>query len=261
MKYCKYNNLNIKLTLQDIFPYLEAFWIKKVIISNYNKIWLTIIVSDNEKSIIVIDNIPFNTSDFSDMIIVFKQVIKSKLYNLDIVKDITLKFYMEKPIFIKRYFMMDKLFIYWIIFLLFLLIFNLLSIDYTLLSENIVEELNICDNNSIQIESIKNNNLNLFIELFNKNGRYKYFPSYFLESNITVYSNNFNILEYILHQQYHVLNVNSDIMNNYTKEVHNIHYTILNDYIKEVHDIVSQYQNLNDKTLLQLTTAIEKLGK
>ena len=66
--------------------------------SNFSKIWITLIVSDSTKSIVVIENIPFNTCDYPDLVIVLKQYIDSKLYNIVNVKDITFKFYMEKPI-------------------------------------------------------------------------------------------------------------------------------------------------------------------
>jgi signal peptidase I len=168
---------------------------------------------------------------------------------------------MEKSIYNNKYDIMNILY-FNIILLLFLIIFNLLIIsDYNVLSESIIEELNFYENNFMKIENIKNKSLNPFIELFDINSKYRYFPSYFLQSNIITYNNSYNSLEYMLHEQYRILYSNSNLMSNYMKEINNIHYTILNDYVNEVHDIVSQYQNLNDKTLLQLTTAIEKLGK
>lgn len=72
MKELTYNNINISVTLENIRPYLEAFWVKKVIMANYSKIWLTIIIADKTKSIVLINNIPFNTLDYTDVMLVLK---------------------------------------------------------------------------------------------------------------------------------------------------------------------------------------------
>jgi hypothetical protein len=83
-----------------------------------------------------------------------------------------------------------------------------------------------------------------------KENKYYYFPSYFLESNLSFYKHDFNLLEYISNEQYYILSAHSTLMNNYIKEVHDIHSTILNEYITEVHGILSEYKNFNDRMLL-----------
>jgi hypothetical protein len=103
--------------------------------------------------------------------------------------------------------------------------------------DNVVLD-NIYDNSFKLIEELINNNnnnnrnLNPFIELFNKkSNRYCYFPSYFLKSNLRSYSDDFNLLDYILYQQYHVLNVHSTLSYEYLEDISNlIHlYIVLNN--------------------------------
>lgn len=230
MRLFKYNNINCNFTIESLSPYIEAFWIKKVIMSNFSKIWITLIVSDSTKSIVVIENIPFNTCDYADLVIVLKQYIDSKLYNIVNVKDITFKFYMEKPIISLNFKYFDILFIWWIFILLIILILVLL-IPETL----IMGDMNVCDDNFLKIEEISFRNdksLNPFIEIFSKDSSYHYYPSYFLQSNRMSYDNDFNLVDHILHHQYHLFN---------------IHKTMTNKYMEGIHDIIVEYYNIMSK--------------
>lgn len=245
MKLLEYRNINLKLTLENICPYIEAFWVKKVIIANYSKIWLTIIVSDNTKDLVLTDNIPFNTSDYTDVSIVLKQILESKLYNFDIIEKITFKYYMEKPIITTKNFkIIDWLFVSWMLILTLLLILNLKdALQINVIPEYIrLEDLNLYNNDFKLEEKYPNNkSLNPFIEMLRYNSSYSYFPSYFSQHRLITCYNDFNMLEYILYQQYHILAV---------------HSTLMDDYVNEVRNLVTQYHDLNNRIILSYADAI-----
>lgn len=95
MKLLRYNNVNSNFTLENISSQLTKFWSTEVT-KDFNKIWLTIIVCDkNNKSYRLINNLPFNTCDFTDVIIVLRQtfdgnLLSNRKYNIN---NITFKYY------------------------------------------------------------------------------------------------------------------------------------------------------------------------
>lgn len=110
-----------------------------------------------------------------------------------------------------------------------------------IVSEQVIHRyLDVCDNellglNKGSVNPHNNNNLNPFIALFNKSGtHYSYLPSYFLPSKINPIIHDFNLLEYILYQQYSVLSTHSII----TKE-----------YVDGLHTILNQYNNINERLI------------
>ncbi len=80
-------NINCKFAFDNVCTELTKFLLNEIIGSNYSKIWLTVIVYNKKnKSYTLINNLPFNTLDYSDIIIVLKQVFEAK--NLSNRKDL-----------------------------------------------------------------------------------------------------------------------------------------------------------------------------
>lgn len=73
-----------------------------------------------------------------------------------------------------------------------------------------------------------------FIKMFSSSNTSSYFPSYFLPPNLKVDSHDFNLLEYILSNQYFIL----DYRTTYSKE-----------HIEALIGILQQYQSINDRIL------------
>ena len=93
-----YKNINVNFTFENVCSELLQFWINEVVKSNYSKIWLTIIIiKNNNRSTTLIKNLPFNTSEYSDIIIVLKQMLDmKKSINKGILKTIIFKYNFEK---------------------------------------------------------------------------------------------------------------------------------------------------------------------
>jgi len=74
-----------------------------------------------------------------------------------------------------------------------------------------------------------------FIKLFNTNTNNIYFSSQFLPTEFNINKDNFNLLEYIIYNQYVILD---------------IHTTSSIEYISGLQDILQQYQTISDRILL-----------
>lgn len=99
MKTRIYNNINLDFTFENLCTYLELFWLDEVKGLKYSKIWLTIIVYNKNWSFKLINSLPFNTLDFTDIFIVLKETFKHELLrNVSTMDDIAFKFYTEKPL-------------------------------------------------------------------------------------------------------------------------------------------------------------------
>jgi len=262
MKKITYNNLNCIFSFENICTQLNNFWINEDNIKKYNKIWLTIIVCNKyNKSYILIKNIPFYTSDYSDVVVVLRQVfVSSEILagsRKDYLDNITFKCYFEKH---KNTFSWNKffqiVFIYIILILalyILMLIIILLAVilqwflftqvinEETLnIANNIINPSVICtENNDACINCI----FDPFIKLFDKTGKYSsYFPSYFIPTKLEVDNQDFILLDYIYYNQYIILD----------------YYTLdSKEYIRGLQDIIQQYKSLTDRTL-QLYKSISK---
>ena len=73
MRIITYNNINSSFTFENVCLILTKFWTNEVLVSNKLKIWLSITVYKKNKSIILIDNLPFNTCDYTDLVVVLQQ--------------------------------------------------------------------------------------------------------------------------------------------------------------------------------------------
>lgn len=81
------HNINCPFAFNNVCTELTKFWLNEIIGLNSSKIWLTVIVyNKKKKSYTLINNLPFNTLDCSDVIKVLKQVFEAK--NLSNRKDL-----------------------------------------------------------------------------------------------------------------------------------------------------------------------------
>ena len=100
MQYKIYRNINANFTLENIYSHVNKYWTNEVINKEeYTKTWLTIIVSTkNNKRYKLINNLPFKTSDITDILLVLKQNLnKNSLCNRkDMLDNITIKHRFDK---------------------------------------------------------------------------------------------------------------------------------------------------------------------
>lgn len=96
MKTLIYKKINQNFTFENLSLYLTKFWLKEVYSARkagYSKIWLTIIVNTNyNRSFVLIKNLPFNTKNYRDVILVLKQNIYSSFFKDYRIKNIIFKF-------------------------------------------------------------------------------------------------------------------------------------------------------------------------
>ena len=225
MKSLTYYNINSSFTFENVSLQLTKFWTTEST-NKYSKIWLTIIVCNkNNRSYRLINNLPFNTSDFSDVIVVLKQAFNTNILSnrKGTISNITFKFYFEnkynwnvfKNIFNKYVF---KRIIFIIITTLLIIVTFVIYLEVSQLF-NVIE---IIDKEILEIskESIVSSDIykenthekctnkslfNIFTNLFKvTNSSYEYYPNYFVPNefeNNNIYSSN-NIIS----KQFSVLN-------------------------------------------------------
>ena len=92
-----YNNINTNFTFENIYSHVNKFWSNEVTIKKeqYWGIWLTIIVSTkNNISFKLINALPFNTSDNTDVLNILKQRLDNNYLDnsKDILDSITFKY-------------------------------------------------------------------------------------------------------------------------------------------------------------------------
>ena len=191
MQNLTYNNLYLRFTYKTIWSLLTKFWINEVIKKkSYVKIWLTITVyNSRNKSFTLINNLPFSTNSYTDVLIVLKQVFNTSIFNdQDILNRIIFKYHFEDRSNYKRYLYITNILICIssIIILVILLfctliigieiysIYNIEYIDKEVLNNANESLKNIVNNNECNI-SLKRTFFSPFIELFNAD----YVPSKF----------------------------------------------------------------------------------
>lgn len=251
MKLLTYYNINSNFTYENVILQLNRFWINEVKYINKTKIWLTIIVcNENNKSFILINNLPFNTSDFTDVLTVLEYAFQSKLLSArkDILKNITFKFKFDTRCsftwykFIKEVLLLLTNILILIILtyiglIIYLEIFQLFSFDTNQdklsIFNNNFECSYIIINTDISIDNEKICIFDPFIKLMDKSNDYAAIPSYFTPvkyelNNFEVNDNKYSILQYALYNQ----NV---------KSAYNL--IDLKACIKDIIQIVDDYKN------------------
>lgn len=246
MKNLTYNNINSHFTFENVCSQLIKFWIREIITLNNhnNKIWITLtVVNQENKSFTLIQNLPFNISDFTDITIVIKQIFETNTFsNKDILNNISFKYYIENT---NKYSFYYKAWFKNIFFYIILIFVTISLTIYTLnifldISQTITFEtlsINSCDTNIKEIvleKETKRCIFDTFIKLFDSKG-YKYVPSKFIESNLKSINHDFNLLEYIVYNQYLILE-----------------YATIDsrEYIDTLNDIFLQYEIITDRLLV-----------
>jgi hypothetical protein len=115
---------------------------------------------------------------------------------------------------------------------------NTNSIDKTLNYYNSVKEITInCENsNTLIIKNTKPCIFSPFIDLFSKeNSSYVYYPSYFVSNNIKYEKNEMDLLEFIIYNQFNILDNNISATREYIQNTN----IILGDYITIVGRILN----------------------
>lgn len=242
-------NINYKFTFNNVCRELTKFWLNEIIVSNSPKIWLSIIVyNKNNKSYVLINNLPFNTLDYTDIIIVLKQVFEAKILSnrKDFLNKIIFKFYFENKSNLKNYNFIWYILIYLIYIITILLIFITLIIclDASQITYNLANDqiFSISDNNfkstvtsdTLDTLSTKQCIFNPFIKVFSST---YYFPSYFLPTELRVDIKYLNLLEDIYYKQLSILDNNYKLFIEYTKNTELLKYdlnAIITEYISTI---------------------------
>ena len=172
-----------------MFTELTKFWLNEIIELNSSKIWLTVIVYNKKnKSYTLINNLPFNILDYSDITIVLKQVFETK--NLSNRKDL-----LNKIVFKFNYvnnFKLTWYIMYLIYIITILLMFIALIIcleasqfNYDLTSDEIFSTLNDKFESTVVSETLNSVTKQCIFDPFIKllNSTY-YFPSHFLSAKL-----------------------------------------------------------------------------
>lgn len=246
MQKITYNNISSIFTFNTVWSLLTKFWINEVISKKeYSKIWLTIIVNNsNNKSFTLINNLPFSTKGYTDVLIVLRQVFDTNLFYKDLLNNIVFKYHFEykddykKDLYITNMYKHIILTLIILILILFTLImcldiyqiYNIECIDKEVLnyaSDNIKHSHSKEFTCEAEIYT-KRFIFSPFIELFN--GSYTNFPSKFVDIN----SSDLNELKSLLNNQniprYNATNIFIKTILNYDNRI--------KDYESLVYDLV-----------------------
>ena len=236
MKNLTYNSLNCFFTYENVCLQLKGFWRKEMINFrgfNHARVWLTITVIDrNNNSFTLINNLPFNTNDYKDVLSTIWDNYKNYfvISSENRLKSINFSYYVEdkknnqyKVNFQNIYMFLYKLFLV-TIFLIIICILLLYMLDYynydillikrdiLNIDEDIRSEPYIYSSN---IYYAKTNGFCIFtpfIDLFNKSGTtsYNYFPSYFVPTYFNIPTLHISSIDIIVNDQYKILYNNAD---------------------------------------------------
>jgi hypothetical protein len=237
------NNINTDFTFENVCLCLLKFWTDKNLINK--KIWLTVVILNKQnQSFTLIDNLPFLC--YADVTIVLKQMFLSKVhYTKDIeIEDLTFQYYIEET---KKKFNWNKFLLLGLLYVILILSVLILSLmifvfyleisqtDFDIITQEILQKSNAA-------VAIKEEPINIsrsrfcfepFIKMFyQSNSYYSYFPSYFVPSSLKVDTDDFNLLEYIIYNQYAIL----DTQATYSKI-----------YIEGLNGILEQYQSITSR--------------
>jgi len=245
-------NINSDFTYKEICIYLYKFWTKNVNIFYRRKIWLTISVTNNNNtSFTLIKNLPFNTFDYNDVLIVLRQKFNDEM--LDNKKDklvnITFSYYFDSNFKINCFSINTLLNLYFIFFLLFyiIILFSILfyyyKIDLYYSNDMIlynVSNINEISNFSYEKYIDHNTNINIFSKftnLFKGDSSIKYFPSHFVNSNLNYYDRNYSLSEFIYLN--HFIIIDRIDINQCFKEIKNV------EFLNELSGIYHDYNKIS----------------
>ena len=98
MKNTSYSNINLDFTFENVCSKLTTFWLNEVMTLNKSKVWLTIrVLNRNNRSFTLLTNLPFSTSEYTDVVIVLRQIFDTKFLSerQDILDRIDFEYYFE----------------------------------------------------------------------------------------------------------------------------------------------------------------------
>jgi hypothetical protein len=228
MKTIVYNNINCNYTFDNICLTLTKFWTYEVLPIKKKKIWLSLIAYKNKKPFKLIDNLPFNTCDYTDVVIVLKQILTLKLNKRSKLDKVVFCFHFENKYGWKEYsisviiFILYYMFLFSSTFILFYTTYKLFNIFDVLNNGSTLEVINQ-DILPLDVEqkTIKYTNkcvFNIFNDIFNRfYSSYTYYPSCFIETNVRIINeeNNFSSLDYIYSKQFYILDKSVKSFMNY----------------------------------------------
>lgn len=244
MQNLTYRNINVAFTFENVRDCLHKFWMDEIIGLN-RKVWLTVIIKNEKGCFTLISNLPF--SQYTDLIIVLKQNLTSSMLYAEKgnIKDLVLEYHVENSLKEIKKDNKNKIIILLLVYiililllviLLFILFIIYLNLDFLLNYDIITKE--ILGNS----DSLKEQSVNLttsrfrgehFVKMFYKTSTpNSYFPSCFMPSNIKVDPKDFNLLEFIIYNQYTILDD---------------HVMRSNEYIEGMTKILKQYQSITER--------------
>jgi uncharacterized membrane protein len=239
MKHIRYHNINLDLSFKTICTYLLSFWMTENKNLKNKKVWLTITVYNKQnESFVLSNNLPFTC--YTDVVIVLKQIALPRY----IISNIVFQYYAEDKS--KNKYNWNRIILYGLVYIILVLIIIILLfivfVIYLEISQNlnhdIITQEIIHKSNDILKEQTVNASCNRFrAESFTKmfyspSTISCYFPSYFLPSNLRVSNSDFNLLEYILSNQYIILDYR---------------ITSFNECIEGFNDVLKQYKSVVPK--------------
>lgn len=182
MKYVLYCN-NLPFTYRTVINGLDMFWKNNILEHKNKKIWLTIDLNFSDQSRFkLINKLPFNSSEYSDLLVVAGDKLKSNLLysQADLLDSITFTYYVKKrqnnaSLYTYKYSLL--LFILSCAFISILSLFILWCLCPC--TVEITEEVLVPN-------KVSKSPFTLFIDLFKADSYHMYSPSYFLPSNIVI---------------------------------------------------------------------------
>jgi len=224
MKTKIYNNINSSFNFENVCLILSRFWMNEISIRNNSKIWLSITVyNKRNKEFTIIKNLPFNTDSYTDIVIVLKQVFNNSILpnKKAILASMIFSFYLENKYDWKEYsidiiiFTLYAMFLACGTFILFYTVSELFNIVETMNNNTLVISSGTLLSDSLERNTYKDSNkciFNILNDLFDKSSSSRYYPSYFIDSNININlfqiakgNDNISLLDYITSKQFYVL--------------------------------------------------------
>jgi len=239
MRFTIYYN-NLPFTSKNITNGLYKFWMTKIVDHKNKKIWLTIDINlTNNTTFQLIKKLPFNTSDYGDVLIVAEDKLRSNLLysKADQLDSITFTYNLK-----------DKqpntswnkdIYIYTFILSIFVLFSTLFLIRYYIVISNQPTLVIEVSNEVFVNNKLSKDQFSSIIDLFKSNSSHLYFPSHFLPSNFYAEVicdkepvGSFTV-ELVRNKQYETLN--------YLTQITIEHIATMQRITKEYSDIITNY--------------------
>jgi len=215
---------NAPFTYENVCRELHKFWMINIIKHKNKKIWLTINVNiASNTTFTLIRNLPFNTSDYNDVLIVLEDHLKLNLLKskADILNCITFYYHIDNREDNLKYTKIKNIYVFLLalfaLAMIFIYFLNYLVFDESLyIVETPLEVINEKPNKCV---------FSIFSDLFKlSNSSYEYYPSQFLPSNLkyNINSEQSLVINSILYKQYETLVYLTEITIEHVETMRNI---------------------------------------